>query len=241
LLSPLHRAVLDNIPSDLFSRLKSRQEQIYSEARAMAFETTLWDKPEAESVFPINRRAIFEGELRRTCRVLDIPFKNSVHHGENYWYVLVKSGNLLLTAHHVDRPKRFVRPASSRKQNAAVNRLLLQPCIEELLLEPLPKLDGLINAHVLHGLIRERVGDRVISQPFMTLAFPHPEIERYVDAWDISEVLQMYATRDSSDVEQTVVVEEAPKVTLKPDADKVDEREKKKKDRSRRKDSASGE
>lgn len=207
----------------------------------MAFHTTLWEEPEAESVFPINRRAIFEGEVRRTCRLLDIPYENSAHHGENYWYVLVRAGDLILTAHHVDRPKRFVRPASSRKQNAAVNRISLQPYMEELLLEPLPKLEGLINAHVLHGIIKEKVGDQVLTQPFMTLAFPHPEAERYVGAWDISEVLQMYATRDAVPSEGTVVMNEMPNVTLKPDAARVDEREQEKKERrDRRKDTGSG-
>jgi hypothetical protein len=160
-----------------------------------------------------------------------MPFENCRHHGDNYWYVMAHAGSLRLTAHHVDHPKRFVRPCSSRRQNAAINRLLLQPCLEEALLEPLPRMEGMVNAHILHGLIRERVGDEVLTRPFMTIAFPHPDINRYVDAWDILDVLQLYAAHaDSQKADQDLKTIVLPEVKLKPNAGDVDEKEKKTKE-----------
>jgi hypothetical protein len=225
MINPLQQAVLDNVPAQFFFRLLQRHEAIYAEARQYAFGTALWDAPEAESVFPIARRAIFEGESRRIAKSLSIPHEDCLHHGFNYGYLLLKPGRMLLTMHHVDRPKRFVRPCSSRKQNAGVNRLLLNPYFEELLLAPIPEIATGLNAHVLHGLIRETINGEVMTKPFMTLAFPHPEENTYVDAMDIREVIQLFSSNDALS-DDTVVMPADFGITLKPDAAKVDEREK---------------
>ena len=221
-MNPLQQHLLSNAPREFFESLASKQQALYGEAKSLAYDTPLWGEPEAESVFPIARRAVFEAELRRTSKAMDIRWEDQRHHGDNYGYVAVYPGSLLLTGHHVDRPRRFVRPCSSRKQNAAVNRLSLQPCLEEILLEPLPSLEGIVNAHILHGLIKETIDGRDQTKSFMTIAYPHPDQNKYVYALDILEVLQLHAAQPVDTGEGTVVLTDDLQVTLKPDAAEVD-------------------
>lgn len=216
--------LLENAPRSFFESLAARQKTVYGEARALAYNTPLWEEPEAESMFPIARRAVFEAELRHTAMATNTRWENMRHHGDNCGYVAVYPGDLLLTGHHVDRPRRFVRECSSRKQNAAVNRLSLQPCLEEILLESLPSFEGVVNAHILHGLIRETVDGKISTRPFLTIAYPHPDKNKYVYALDILEVLQLYTAQAIDSEPGTVVLTDDLLVTLKPDAAHVDSR-----------------
>lgn len=231
MINPLQQMILNDVPRQMLENLVARQSTIYEEAREMAFRTTLWEQPEAESVFPINRRAIFEGELRRVAKAVGIPYENRKHGGDNYGYVMVQTGSLRITAHHVDHPKRFVRDAMSRAQNRAINRLLLQPCLDGALSEKLPRLDGCY-VQILHGLLRERIGGEIRTAPFMTMAFPHAERRKYVDAWDVLEILQLYSAAPVVEIPTaspgSIVL---PDVKLKPGAPEFDRKQKEREER----------
>ena len=157
-----------------------------------------WTAQEAEAAIPTNRRGLFEHELRLTAKGCGLDAVNLKHPGEsNCWYVLVRADKLWITCHHVDRPNRFVRPALSRKQAAAVNSWLDTTFFEELMQELPPQLGDADRtyAHLLHGLVVEERAGKKFPSLFMRLAFPHVEQERYVRNYDVLELLQLYATR----------------------------------------------
>jgi hypothetical protein len=198
-LDSLQRLILDLVPESFFARLSARQPVLYEEAKAMAVSAP-WGDPEAETVFPINRRALMENEVRASARENRLSCADSRHLGDNCGYVLVQAGKLRITAHHVDKPTRFVPPCRSRQQNAAVNAWLDTPYFEELLQELPPKLGDADSAHLylLHGLVIENRAGKSYSSLFMRVAFPDSELARYVCNYDGLDLLQLYGADGES-------------------------------------------
>ena len=159
----------------------------------MAFSAP-WGDPEAKSVFPVNRRALMENEVRASARENKLPCDDSRHLGDNCGYVFVHAGKLRITAHHVDKPTRFVPPCRSRQQNAAVNDWLDTPYFEELLQELPPKLGDAdsANLYLLHGLVIEKRAEKSYPSLFMRVAFPNPDLAHYVSNYDVLDLLQLY-------------------------------------------------
>jgi hypothetical protein len=198
-LESLQRLILNSVAESFFARLSARQAVLYEEARAMAFSAP-WGNPEAESVFPINRRALMENEVRRSARENKLSCDDSRHLGDNCGYVLVQAGKLRITTHHVDKPTRFVPPCRSRQQNAAVNDWLDTPYFEELLQELPPRLGDAdsANVYLLHGLIVEKRAGKSYPSLFMRMAFPDAELARYVCNYDVLDLLQLYGADGES-------------------------------------------
>jgi len=120
----LQNLIMKSSPAAFWREIPTRQEALYNEARSYSYNKELWEDTEAETVFPIALRAIFENVVRRAAKLTQLKHFNMMHNGENYPYVLVKSGKLVITAHHVAGPNHFVRSAESRKQHAGVNEWL---------------------------------------------------------------------------------------------------------------------
>jgi hypothetical protein len=233
-MNPLQQLLLDHVPPSLFKHLSDRQPMLYEEASGIAYNSTLWEKPEAETLFPILRRAVMEGELRRIARREGLICEDCRHNADNYGYLVVKAGPLLLTAHHVSSAMQVARPCLSRKQHSAVNDIILQPYFEELLSEPLPALDA-VYGNILHGVIHRSVEGKTVPEPFMTISFPHPKKARHVAAWSVGDLLQLYSSTPSpASVESssTVVL---PDVTLKAGAADFDRFEQERNELERRK------
>src|SRR6266404_6070710 len=128
-----------------------RQQPIYQQSIALAFNES-WTRAEAMNTMPHIRRALWESEFRKTAIACGLKAYDTAHAGDNCTYVMVKAAGLVVTAHHVDGPKQFVRDAESRKQNAGINDWLPEHIDERLLLHPLPKLGRKpIYLNLLHG------------------------------------------------------------------------------------------
>jgi hypothetical protein len=181
-----------DVPEQFWRALAARQDAVYQEAKDRAFETDSWTKPEAETVAPIIRRALFENELRKAAEVAGLRSFDMDHVGKNYGYVLIRAGNLVITAHHVGGPKHFVRPCESRKQNASINRWLDTLILDGIL--DLPSLDDAetINAYVLHGIEIEERAEQIFETPFLQVAVPDAELSRYQKNYAIGELIGAY-------------------------------------------------
>ena len=116
-----------------------------------------------------------------------------------YSRVRIEPG-LAISTHHIGGPNQFVRRCKSRKQNAAVNKFLDQLALDEILIEPIPKLDeaGVVYAHLLHGRIYERHGNQEFTHDFLRLAFPDADLKKYAKNYSILEILQKYAALENS-------------------------------------------
>jgi hypothetical protein len=196
----LQRLVLDSLPQSFLERLLARQAGVYAEARAMAYAGQ-WGNPEAETVFPHNRRGLMENEVRLTATESGLACIDARHMGDNCGYVQVLPGKIRLTTHHVDKPTRFVPRCQSREQNRAVNEWM-EPYLEGTLQELPPQLgdSDAANAYLLHGLITEKRGDAVFTSMFLRVAIPDPEISRYVRNFDVIELLQFYSSLNNPGV-----------------------------------------
>ena len=189
--------ILKDIPSGFLERLLTRQEGLYGEAYSVSFDSTLWTDREAETIFPVVRRALFESEFRKAAQTHKLKVHDRQHEGENYGYVLARAGRLRLTAHQVSGPNQFVRPCVSRKQNAAVNRWVDAPPLPGTLQEALPDLheSGLVNAYILHGRIIEKRGGKKFTTSFLRIGIPDAELTRYRRSYDVPELLQLMAQK----------------------------------------------
>jgi hypothetical protein len=204
----LRDLICGEIPEAFFRQLAARQDAIYQEARGMAYAGN-WTKPEADTVAPIVRRALFEDEVRRAAKSSGLQPFDMAHAGGNYGYVLVRAGKLIVTAHHVLGPNHFVRPCKSREQNASVNRwldtLILDGTIE------LPTLDdaSTVNAYLLHGIELEERAQRIFETPFLQVAIPDAELNRYQRNYPIGELIGAYSASPVSSAPITMIPDRA--------------------------------
>jgi hypothetical protein len=217
---PLCDLIMEQSPEGFWSELRRRQEALYREAYAYAHHGTLWEHHDALSVFPIVRRAVFESALRNAARTNGLKAYDRFHDGENYPYVLVKNKKLVITCHHVSSPDCFVRPAQSRKQNAAINDWLdyYRPP-RDLLLRPLPELrnSGKINLYVLHG--QQPVdAEKTAYSSFLRIAIPNSKLTEYQRNYDVQEVLNLYTQRDRTKEISELQISDRALPRLKKDA-----------------------
>jgi len=198
---PLRDLIMKSSPQRFWQEIASRQEALYNEAYSYSFNEGLWEKPEAETVLPVVRRALFENVVRQAARVARVESLDMMHKGDNYPYVLVKCAKLVMTAHHVPGPCHFVRPAESRKQNAAVNEWLDTWVRQELLIRPLPDLrrSGNVNVLILHGQTREKMEGKEISSSFLQLAIPDADLNEYRRIYHVKDLLQSYSQQAVAD------------------------------------------
>ncbi|MGB8542750.1 MAG: hypothetical protein WCD49_14045 [Candidatus Acidiferrales bacterium] len=194
---PLRDLIMEQSPEGFWSELKRRQDALYREAHAYAHHGALWEAHDALAVFPIVRRAVFESALRSAARSHGLKPYDLFHDGDNYSYVLVKKKKLVITCHHVSSPDSFVRPAKSRKQNAAINEWLDYFTPRELLLGPLPELrkSGKINLYILHGQ-QPANAEKTKYTSFLRIAIPNSELTEYQRTYDVQALLNLYAQRD---------------------------------------------
>ena len=192
---PLCSLVMDHSPEAFWKELVSRQTALYKEAHSYSYHGALWEKPEAETVFPLVRRAMFESTFRSAAKLSGLQTFD-LRHESDYPYVLVKTKKLIMTAHHVEAPGWFVRLAASRKQNAAVNKHLDYYVRSELLLQPLPDLKkcGRVNLYVLHGQQWDDEDEKIFT-PFLQVAIPDVDLTKYSRVYEVRELLQFYAQK----------------------------------------------
>src|SRR6266853_4266181 len=103
----LRDLIMRSSPQRFWQEIATLQEALYNEAYSYSFNEGLWEKPEAETVLPVVRRALFENVVRHAARVARMESCDMMHKGENYPYVLVKCAKLSMTAHHVPGPGHF--------------------------------------------------------------------------------------------------------------------------------------
>jgi hypothetical protein len=194
---PLRDLIMEQSSEGFWSELRRRQDTLYKEAHAYAHHGALWAPHDAISVFPIVRRAVFESALRSAAQNHGLKAYDLFHDGDNYSYVLVKKKKLVITCHHVSSPDSFVRPAKSRKQNAAINEWLDYFTPRELLLKPLPELrkSGKINLYILHGQ-QPTDAEKKKYTSFLRIAIPNAELTDYQRNYDVQELLNLYAQLD---------------------------------------------
>jgi len=208
-------------PKQFFTRLAERQQAIYAQSIAISFKDQSWESPEGNYILPHNRRILFESEFRKAAKDCKLHAFDSAHAGDNCTYVMVKADGLIITEHYVDGPKQFVRPAESRKQNAAVNNWLDEYTDENLLTQPLPKLGrNAIYLNLLHGctLMTSPEGELVVNSEscFLRIAIPDDESQKYLYNWSIQEVLMAYATApDSAAAPQAIEDKAQPRTKIK--------------------------
>ncbi len=209
LLERLVRAV----PKQFTTRLLERQQSIYQQSIATAFNES-WTATEARNVLPYIRRGLWESDFRKAAiecglRTFDIP-----HAGENCSCVMVKADGLILTEHYVDGPGQFVRDAESRKQNTAVNKWLDEYADERLLLHPLPKLGRKsIYLNLLHGghFVNSDSDALTVDAAtcFLHIAIPEDGSKKYLCNWSAQEILLAYATAADAAVAPQAVEDKA--------------------------------
>jgi hypothetical protein len=115
------------VPKEFVTRLLERQQPIYQQSIAIAFNES-WTATEAKNVLPYIRRGLFESDFRKAGIECGLKTFDMPHVGENCSCVMIKADGLILTEHYVDGPGHFVRDAESRRQNAAVNKWLEEFC-----------------------------------------------------------------------------------------------------------------
>ena len=190
------------VPKQFVTRLLERQQSIYQQSIAMAFNQENWTPAEAMSVLPYIRRGLFESEFRKAGIECGLKTFDMPHAGENCSCVMVKANGLILTEHYVDGPGQCVRDALSRKQNSAVNKWLEEFADERLLLHPLPKLGRKpIYLNLLHGchFANSETESLTIDPASCFLRFAIPEFaiadaasKKYLHNWSAQEVLLGY-------------------------------------------------
>lgn len=200
-LETLEALTIQEVPADFFRQLVSRQPAVYAEANDLALNNPSWRRPEGEMVVPHIRRAVFEHEVRLAAGNANLQHFDLRHAGDNCGYGMVRAGKLAISTHHIAGPNQFVRRCKSRQQHAAVNKFLDQLALDEILVEPIPKLEeaGIVYAHLLHGRVIERHGDKEFTQDFLRLAFPDADLQKYSKNYSVLELLQKYAAYSGAD------------------------------------------
>jgi hypothetical protein len=210
------------VPREFVTWLLARQQTIYRQSIAFAFNNENWTPAEAMSVLPYIRRGLFESEFRKAGIECGLKTFDMPHAGENCSCVMVKASGLILTEHYVDGPGQWVRDALSRKQNTAVNRWLEEFADERLLLHPLPKLGRKpIYLNVLHGghFANSETDSLTIDPSSCFLRFAIPEFaiadegsKKYLHNWSAQEVLLAYeSTANTALAPQTIEDKAQPK------------------------------
>jgi hypothetical protein len=196
----LRDLIIAHSPKGFWQEISLRQEGLYNEAYSLSHQEALWKKPEADTVLPVVRRALFESTIRNAARANALKPFDMMHAGDNYPYVQVRTRRLIITAHYVPAPGHFVRFAESRKQNAAVNGWVDTYARQELLLKPLPKLGstGAIYLYLLHGQFRDIENGKAIFRPFLQIAIPDAELEIYRKVYEVRDLLMLYVQREAA-------------------------------------------
>ena len=144
------------------------------------------------------RRALFENLLRESAELSGLSVVDNQHAGDNVGYVLVTAPRTEFTIHSVDNPNRFVRECVSRKQHAAVNRLV-DGYLDGTLRQNPPRLDGEKPVYhlILHGT-EERTDEsgKLYRSTFLRVAIPDAELKRYRRNYNVPEILQWYASTE---------------------------------------------
>ena len=173
------------VPVEFVDHLTRRQRWVYEEANRQCYDNPLWTEAEARYILGHTERVLFENEMRKGAVSFGIDWENANHVGDNCTYVKVVSGKFKMTGHRVPCPGYFVRPAESRKQEAAVNRFMDGYVLDGALSIPLPLLKQAkqIAAYILHGTTVDENGEKKL---FLQLAIPDSELDGY--RWECSFV-----------------------------------------------------
>lgn len=102
------RDFLEDVVRMLFLRYPSTDEECRDKH----------EEPEARDVYPYERRAVIEGELRRIAKSHGISATTEKNCRKSHSYTLLQSDGVLLTASAVDNPNKIPRPAEHRKTYA---------------------------------------------------------------------------------------------------------------------------
>jgi hypothetical protein len=201
------------VPKEFVTRLLERQQSIYQQSIAFAFNEN-WTATEAMSVLPYIRRGLFESDFRKAGIECGLKTFDMPHVGENCSCVMIKANGLILTEHYVDGPGQWVRDAESRKQNTAVNKWLDEFADERLLLHPLPKLGRKpIYLNVLHGghFANSDTDSLTIDATtcFLRVAIPEEGSKKYLCNWSGQEILLAYATAADAAVAPQAIEDKA--------------------------------
>ena len=190
--------LMELVPDEFFRYIAARQDLLYREAQEMAYRETLWRGPEAAYMVGHFRRALFENLLRESAELSGLSVVDNQHAGDNVGYVLVTAPGTEFTIHSVDNPNRFVRECVSRKQHAAVNRLV-DGYLDGTLRQNPPRLDGEKPVYhlILHGT-EERTDEsgKLYRSTFLRVAIPDAELKRYRRNYNVPEILQWYASTE---------------------------------------------
>jgi len=209
--------IIDGSPAAFWKDLVTKQDALYGEAYSYSYHGALWEKQEAETVFPFVRRAMFENVFRTSARAQGLKAYD-MRHINDYPYVLVKTKRLVITAHHVGSPGEFVPPAETRKQNAAINKHLDYYLRAELLLEPLPGLSksGRVNIYVLHGQTANAADEEKGFTPFLHIGIPDTDLTCYSKVYNVRDLLQIYQQREvAADIEIKIADKAIPRIKTK--------------------------
>lgn len=220
---PLLRLVIGAVPRDLLLHFSQRIDALYEEAWSHC-KSGHWYEPQAKSVRPAARRAIMDAELRRSAERFGLRAFDRSHDGNGLEYVLVRCGAVNITCHHADGPRQAPRPAKSRKQNAAVNRWVVDGHLPGALCAPLPGLgDERTHVYLLHG---EECGEKDSEERFVnrffTVAIPTDDGEKLIRAWPVSEILAAYEILTDR-AESELAVSDKAQPRLKPLKKKKDD------------------
>jgi hypothetical protein len=201
------------VPKQFIMRLVERQQTLYQQSIAIAFNES-WTSVEALNVLPYIRRGLMESDFRKSAIECGLKPFDMPHAGENCSCVMVKANGLILTAHFVDGPGQWVRDAKSREQNTAVNKFLNEYADERLLIHPLPKLGRkAIYLNLLHGGYFANSDSGILtvdpSSCFLHIAIPEDGSKKYLCNWSAQEILLAYATAADAAVAPQAVEDKA--------------------------------
>jgi hypothetical protein len=182
---------LKQVPHDFVGLLMQRQEPVYMEAQASAFNDPRWTRSEGRSLVGDFERAIFENVTRKCAKLAGLKYADIEHRGKNSSCVQIAASNLRLTTHRVPMPGYFVRPCESRKEAAAVNKFMDGYHLDGALCAPLPTLESAecISLYILHGKYIKSTGEQRL---FMQIAAPDASLDEYRWICDFGELHQAY-------------------------------------------------
>jgi len=195
--------LIDDVPLRFVKAVIERTPLVYKEAYSRSYEEPAWDEPEAQYIIGHNRRVVFE-KMYRTEAINAGLAVDVQSNGRNCSYTLVRSGRFILTASHVQNQSEVTKPALFREQFAGINKLLTNPLLPFLELDPLQlsRADN-VYAIVLHGC--ESRNPQNVG--FMRLAFPSADSEAYVANLCLFELQQKMALRKRAIPQEEKIVD----------------------------------
>ncbi len=198
--------ITQSIPKLFIAETLRSAEFAYQEAYTSVQNDPLLDQPERDYLYPHVRRVILEKRLRDVAQASGMEGLVEANLAGNHQFTQIKASRLVMTCSHQNGlDGKMLRSSSFRKQNAELNRLLVQSEFEEGGFEKFYVKDtgAPLNAVIHHGADlsdKSKIG-------FIRLGFPAVDNDRWAASFDFYEILAAYPTSGiEREADETLII-----------------------------------